>query len=101
MPSMKHPFDPESLYQFDDEGNIRVSNGNQCGVFTREGRHLSGDIRQADPQLCVWVGNNPGQENQLRSTATNGGGVELRLVENVHHQHYASISPAIAKANHS
>ena len=69
MPSIKHPFDPESLYQVDDEGNIRVSNGNKWGVFTREGRHLSGDIRQADPQLCVWVGNNPGQENQLRSAA--------------------------------
>jgi len=38
-------------------------------VFTREGRHLSGDIRHADPQLCVWVGNNPGQEKQLRSAA--------------------------------
>jgi len=46
MPSIKHPFDPESLYQVDEEGNIRVSNGNQWGVFTREGRHLSGDIRQ-------------------------------------------------------
>ena len=69
MPSIKHQFDPESLYQVDDEGNIRVSNGNQWGVFTREGRHLSGDIRHADPQLCVWVGNNPGQEKQLRSAA--------------------------------
>ncbi|MDG1112530.1 MAG: hypothetical protein P8N63_02040 [Pseudomonadales bacterium] len=69
MPSIKHPFDPESLYQVDEEGNIRVSNGNQWGVFTREGRHLSGDIRHADPQLCVWVGNNPGQEKQLRSAA--------------------------------
>ena len=65
MPSIKHPFDPESLYQVDDEGNIRVSNGNQWGVFTREGRHLSGDIRHADPQLCVWVGNNPDATTQL------------------------------------
>jgi len=46
-----------------------VSNGNQWGIFTKEGVHLRGEIRQADPQLCVWVGNNPGEEGQLRSAA--------------------------------
>ena len=53
MPSIKHPFDPDSLYQVDEDDNIRVTNGNQWGVFTKEGVHLSGEIRQADPQLCV------------------------------------------------
>jgi len=59
MPSIYHPFDTDTLYELDDDGNIRVSNGNRVGVFTTEGVHVSGDIRHADPQLCVWVGNNP------------------------------------------
>ena len=59
MPSMTHPFDPETLYQLDDDGNIRVSRGNSVGIFTNEGIHISGDLKQADPQLCVWLGNNP------------------------------------------
>ncbi len=59
MASMTHPFDPDSLYQLDDDGNIRITNGNRVGIFTTEGIWISGDIKQADPQLCVWVGNNP------------------------------------------
>lgn len=59
MASITHPFDPDTLYQVNDDGNIRLSNGNLVGIFTAEGVYLSGDIRQADPQLCVWVANNP------------------------------------------
>ncbi len=59
MASIYHPFDTEALYQADENGNIRVTKGNSVGVFTREGVHLEGDMLQADPQLCVWVGNNP------------------------------------------
>lgn len=59
MASLTHPFDPETLYQMDEDGNIRLTRGNSVGVFTRWGVHLSGDIQQADPQLCNWVGNNP------------------------------------------
>lgn len=59
MASMYHPFETDVLYQVDEDGNIRLTNGNSVGVFTNEGIHISGDIKHADPQLCVWVGNNP------------------------------------------
>jgi|TARA_B110000263_G_C14802941_1_gene282871 hypothetical protein len=59
MASMYHPFDTEALYQAEEDGNIRISRGNSVGIFTAQGIHVSGDIKQADPQLCVWVGNNP------------------------------------------
>ena len=59
MPTMYHPFQTDTLYAVDDDGNIRVSRGNGVGIFSPQGVHLSGDIKQADPQLCVWVGNNP------------------------------------------
>ncbi len=62
MPSVTHPFDPETLYEMNKDGNIRVSKGKKFGIFTTEGRHITGEIREADPQLCVWVGNNPDVE---------------------------------------
>ena len=75
MASLYHPFDTDFLYQADEDGNIRVSNGNSVGIFTREGIHLSGDIKHADPQLCVWVGNIIPEEKMFqragRSTAIN------------------------------
>ena len=71
MPSITHPFDPDTLYQVDAEGNIRLTNGNRWGVFTPQGVHLSGDIRQADPQLCVWVGNNPDPDGAYQRPGRN------------------------------
>ena len=71
MPSILHPFDPETLYQLDEDGNIRVSKGNSVGVFTRTGVHLSGDLKQADPQLCVWVGTNPDPATAFRRPGRN------------------------------
>lgn len=65
MASVNHPFDPETLYELDQDGNIRLSNGNSVGIFNTQGQHLSGDIREADPQMCVWVGNNPDPAGQL------------------------------------
>ncbi len=59
MASLYHPFETDTLYQADEDGNIRLSNGNSVGIFTNEGVYISGDIKHADPQLCVWVGNNP------------------------------------------
>ena len=67
MASLTHPFDPDTLYELDSDGNIRVSNGNSVGIFTPKGVWISGEIREADPQLCVWVGNNPGDDNQQMS----------------------------------
>ncbi len=67
MASLTHPFDPDTLYELDGDGNIKVSNGNQVGIFTKKGQYISGDIKQADPQLCVWVGNNPDDAMQQMS----------------------------------
>ncbi len=67
MASLTHPFDPDTLYELDSDGNIRVSNGNSVGIFTTKGVWITGEIREADAQLCVWVGNNPGESNQQMS----------------------------------
>ena len=51
-----HPFDG-SLYELQGDGSIKITNGKREGLFQRDGRWISGDIREADPQLCVWIAN--------------------------------------------
>ncbi len=58
MHCIKHPFDG-SLYYLMDDGRIRITDGDREGLFHLDGRWISGDIKQADPQLCVWIGNRP------------------------------------------
>ncbi len=65
MSKLTHPFDPDALYELDENGNVLVTRGNRTGVFTPEGIHISGDIREADPQLCNWVSNTPDPEGLL------------------------------------
>ena len=64
MADLNHPFETSKFYELTADGNIRITDGDQVGLFTTEGRYLSGDIRESDPQLCVWVGNNPVPETQ-------------------------------------
>lgn len=53
---IKHPFG-DVLYQLTKDGHVHVKDGDREGLFTREGVWLEGEIREADPQMCVWVSN--------------------------------------------
>ncbi len=53
---INHPFDG-SLYELMDDGTIKITDGKRQGLFQRDGQWISGEIRQADPQLCVWIAN--------------------------------------------
>jgi hypothetical protein len=55
MLGMLHPFS-RALYEQDGNGNVRVSLDGKVGLFTADGRWLDGDIYDADPQLCGWIG---------------------------------------------
>ena len=50
-----HPFTKALYERWGDEGDVRVTDGERWGVFTRRGRWLRGDLRECDPQLCGWV----------------------------------------------
>jgi hypothetical protein len=50
-----HPF-TRALYERIDEGHVRVTQGAVSGVFAPDGRWLEGALKEADPQLCGWVG---------------------------------------------
>ncbi|MBM4203875.1 MAG: hypothetical protein FJ194_06960 [Gammaproteobacteria bacterium] len=64
---MKHPFSG-ALYEVDIGGNVMVREGKIEGLFDSSGRWLSGELRQADPQLCVWITNNPPSPLNARKT---------------------------------
>ena len=63
--SMTHPFDTDTTYELREDGTVRVSRGDQEGVFTEEGIYVSGEIRFADPQVCNWINNVPNPDTQL------------------------------------
>lgn len=54
MLGIRHPFSG-ALYEQDGDGNIRVTDGDRTGLFTDMGKHISGELRECDPQLCGWV----------------------------------------------
>ncbi len=55
MLGIRHPFSG-ALYEQHDNGTVKVTTKDEVsGVFTAGGRHLSGDLRECDPQLCGWV----------------------------------------------
>lgn len=64
---MRHAFS-KALYEVDAQGNVVVIDGNLRGVFDGSGRWLSGELRQADPQLCVWITNNPAAQMNARKS---------------------------------
>ncbi len=70
--ALTHPFDAECLYELRDDGNIRVSKAGKEGIFTPAGVHVSGQIREADPQVCVWVSNVPNPDTQLATSRIAG-----------------------------
>ena len=54
MRTIKHPLSG-ATYDLTDEGTIQVQKGDQIGWFTEHGVWLRGDLRHADPHLCLWI----------------------------------------------
>jgi hypothetical protein len=50
-----HPF-TRALYERIDAEHVRVTLDGARGVFSPDGRWLEGELREADPQLCGWLG---------------------------------------------
>jgi hypothetical protein len=55
MLGMRHPF-TKALYEQDGDGNVRVTHQGMTGLFTSSGQWLEGELFEADPQLCGWIG---------------------------------------------
>lgn len=50
-----HPF-TRALYERLGDDRVRVTLGERTGVFRPDGTFIEGTLREADPQLCGWVG---------------------------------------------
>ena len=52
---IRHPL-TRLQYERQDDGTIRVSDDKgREGLFDKEGRWISGERKEADPMMCVWV----------------------------------------------
>lgn len=54
MRTIKHPLSG-ALYDLTPDGTIHVTKDDRSGLFTEHGVWLGGEIRQADPHLCLWI----------------------------------------------
>lgn len=68
--TIKHPLSG-ATYDLQPDGTVRVeSQEGRVGVFDAHGRWRSGDLKQADPHLCLWIG---GRDVSPRSQRATGG----------------------------
>jgi hypothetical protein len=53
--TIKHPLSG-ALYDLQDDGRVRVASATgEVGIFDVHGVWQSGDLKQADPHLCLWI----------------------------------------------
>jgi hypothetical protein len=53
---LRHPF-TGAVYEKDGDGHVLVTNRDgRTGLFWPNGRWISGEIEECDPQLCGWIG---------------------------------------------
>ncbi len=50
-----HPF-TRALYERVDAERVRVTLDGKSGIFRTDGSWIEGELREADPQLCGWLG---------------------------------------------
>ena len=54
MRTIRHPLSG-ALYDLTETGDIQVTKDGKSGLFTSHGVWIEGELRQADPHLCVWI----------------------------------------------
>lgn len=69
MGALIHPFS-KARYERNDDGTIKVTaTDGRVGVFQRNGKWVSGELREADAQVCGWVGGPRLLNHRLTDTA--------------------------------
>lgn len=52
--TIKHPLSG-ATYDLTPDGSVQVTRGTRSGRFTSEGEWIGGEVRHADPHLCLWM----------------------------------------------
>jgi hypothetical protein len=68
MRGIRHPLSG-AVYELMPDGTIEVSKDGRAGIFDVHGRWRSGDLKQCDPHLCVWIGSKE-LENRFQQAAS-------------------------------
>lgn len=69
MGGITHPF-TGARYVRNEDGTLTVTSASgKSGIFQRNGKWISGELRECDAQVCGWVGG-PRVGNHRLSTAT-------------------------------
>lgn len=70
MGALIHPFSGDR-YVRNDDGTITVTSVKRgtVGVFQRNGKWVSGELREADAQVCGWMGGPRLLNHRLADTA--------------------------------
>ncbi len=68
MLGLRHPF-TRALYEQDGHGHVRVSRDGKVGLFHVDGTWIEGEIFEADPQLCGWIGGPKVAHHRIQSTS--------------------------------
>jgi hypothetical protein len=55
MRQRRHPLSG-AFYEVGEDGHVYVDHKGVAGVFDSQGRWISGELREADPHLCMWLG---------------------------------------------
>lgn len=64
---LRHPLSGH-VYAAIGDGLVEVDKGDVRGIFDRYGRWVSGEVRQADVEMCRWLGTH-GQAVESRHAA--------------------------------
>lgn len=54
MHTRRHPLSG-AIYDVEDDGLVRVDKAGTVGWFTADGDWVRGELRDADPHLCLWL----------------------------------------------
>ena len=55
MRTIRHPLSG-ATYDLTEQGTISVNKAGLTGEFTEHGVWIAGELKQADPHLCLWIG---------------------------------------------
>jgi hypothetical protein len=50
----EHPL-TRARYEAEGPNAVRVSDAGKWGLFDRTGGWIEGELRQCDPQMCIWL----------------------------------------------
>ncbi len=54
MAQLQHPL-TGALYSLREDGLVEVDNNGLKGAFRFDGKHVSGELRVADPHMLLWL----------------------------------------------